>query len=793
MFEKMKKKELFDRVKFLENKTRDLEEKNNKLLLNIEKLENSEKRYRELFENSIFGMFQYTPDKEIISLNSSFAEIFGYDSPEEIINNIKDFGDAFYVDPKKREEVFKKVKESSSMVRFENEYIRKDKSVFMAELHMRLVRDEEGRELYYEGFIEDITERKKAEKALVESEIKWRTLYENLPGGSIVVSRDYIIQDVNELVCSVTGYKREELVGSSCDIICPKGPHKCPIFDMGKEKLTNDETAVKAQSGVKVPVLKSVRRLPVPGKELIIENFHVITLLKETQKALAQEKERLAVTLRSIGECVISTDINGKIELINNAAELLTGWTQEEAAGKSLKEILYMLNEESREKSITPFDRVIQNNEKVGFNEYNILISRDGQEKIISDTIAPIKDNEDNITGFVLVFHDVTEKRKMELERLKAHHLEALGILAGGIAHDFNNLLTSIIANITLARSFIKTENKAHKRLLEAEKASDRARALTKQLLTFSRGGVPVKEVASIGAIVEEATVFSLRGSNVKSEFFIPNDLWTVEIDEGQMCQAINNIVINADQAMEHGGLLKVSVNNIDVENGNNLPLEDGKYIKIDFEDEGHGISEEIIEKIFNPYFTTREKSSGLGLATVYSIIRQHGGHINVKSEVDKGTCFTIYLPAGKVFKEIECEDRGEEVLKQNRERILLMDDEEIILDVAAEALSTMGFRVSTCTDGKDAVYLYKKAMENGNPFSAVIMDLTVPGGMGGRETMKKLLEIDPEAKGIVSSGYSNDPVIANYRDYGFIGVVPKPYTVKELYCKLSSLINGDE
>ncbi|RJR18307.1 MAG: PAS domain S-box protein, partial [Desulfobacteraceae bacterium] len=722
-------------------------------LSEIKILKEREARFYSLLENSSLGIFQYSPDEEIIMVNPAYADIFGYSSPEDVIESVKNIGNTIYLDPARREEIIKYTRKHPEMCKFENYYRRKDGSIFTGELHIRLVRDCSGKELYFEGFVEDITERKQAEKALTESEVKWRTLYGSLPGGSFVVSRDYIIQDVNDLLCKITGYRREELVGEKCGIICPKGPHKCPIFDMGKEFLTNDETAVKARNGYKVPVLKSVRRLPVTDRELIIENFHDITVLKEAERALASEKELLAVTLRSIGDGVIATDIEKKITLINNVAELLTGWSRDDAEGKPLSDIFRVMREKSGKECEDSLDKAIKSRETVEFGEYKILISKNGRERIIADTVSPIRDKDNNIMGFILVFRDMTEKRTLEMERMKAQHLESLGVLAGGIAHDFNNLLTSILANVSLARQFIKPRDKSCKRLMEAEKACYRAKSLTKQLLTFSRGGVPVKKTVYIENILKDTTDFALRGSNVKSEFFVPHDLWPVEIDEGQFYQAINNMVINAYQAMPEGGILKVSACNVEITPEDNLPLTENKYIKITLEDRGIGIAEKDIPKIFDPYFTTKEKASGLGLATVYSIIKQHGGYIRVNSALNRGTVFSIYLPVSE--KEVFVKKEEEEGTEEIKGKILIMDDEEIILDVASEALTCTGYDVCVCKNGEEAIRLYREAMEKEIPFDAVIMDLTIPGGMGGKEAIKKILELDPEVKGIVSSGYS--------------------------------------
>jgi CheY-like chemotaxis protein/anti-sigma regulatory factor (Ser/Thr protein kinase) len=324
---------------------------------------------------------------------------------------------------------------------------------------------------------------------------------------------------------------------------------------------------------------------------------------------------------------------------------------------------------------------------------------------------------------------------------------------------------------------YVGKESRAYRRLEEAERATMRAADLTQQLLTFSKGGAPIKRSASIVEIIEESARFALSGSNVKCVCQFPDNLWSVEVDEGQMHQVFHNLVINADQAMPEGGIITVHADNAILGAGG--PVQAGKYVKIVFEDQGTGISEEHIQKIFAPYFTTKEKGRGLGLAVVYSIIKNHGGHITVESRLGAGTTFTLYLPASD--KPIAEEKGHEEEPIVGKGRILLMDDEDVVRDIAGEILKEIGYEVEIAKDGREALELYRTAEESARPFDVVIMDLTIPGGMGGKEAIKKLHEINPRVKAIVSSGYANDPVMANFRDYGFDAVIPKPYSGKDL------------
>jgi signal transduction histidine kinase/ActR/RegA family two-component response regulator len=403
--------------------------------------------------------------------------------------------------------------------------------------------------------------------------------------------------------------------------------------------------------------------------------------------------------------------------------------------------------------------------------------------------VDPILDDTGNLVGVVHTISDITEKRRIESELLKIEKLESLGVLAGGIAHDLNNLLTGVVGNISLARLYDNLADK-DRRLAEAEKSAMLIKELTQQLLTFSRGGAPILQTAAIGDLLKDSATFMLRGSNVKCEFSIPDELLPVEVDEGQMDQVINNLVINSKQAMPEGGTVRISAENTIIGAEPVLPLEPGAYIKISIQDEGTGIAKKHLERIFDPFFTTKQAGSGLGLATSYSIIEKHNGHITVESRIGVGTTFHIYLPASPAGALIEEQKENEKPIMGDG-KILVMDDEKHIRDLASDMLDKIGYKVITTIDGTEAIELYKEAMESGNPFDAVIMDLTISGGMSGKEAVQKLIEIDPEVKAIVSSGYSNDPVMADFGKYGFKGVVAKPYKIRELSEVLHRAITG--
>lgn len=509
--------------------------------------------------------------------------------------------------------------------------------------------------------------------------------------------------------------------------------------------------------------------------EVLSEGFRRLADLQD----LAAERERLAVTLRSIADSVVATDAEGRIRLMNRVAESLTGWEQAEAVGRTFPEVFDTRDEVTGEPKENPVDRALTAGAMTDLDLPTTLVARDGSQRLISTSSAPIRDNEGRTIGVVLVSRDVAAQRKMEEELLKTEKLESLGVLAGGIAHDFNNILTTIIGYLSLAKGKIEPASGLFEHLSEVEAAADRATDLTHQLLAFAKGGAPAKQAASMAQLLRDSATFTTRGSNVACDFDIDEDLWTVEVDRGQISQVIQNLVINADQAMPDGGRLFLQAHNITRLDVDRLPLAPGRYIYISVRDQGAGISEDHMQRIFDPYFTTKREGSGLGLATAYAIIKNHDGHLMVTSQLGQGTTFKIYLPASSLpLVEEERDGRG---LIKGEGRVLVVDDEEPIRRLAGEMLSRLGYVADFASEGREAIAKYRVALEAGDEFDVVIMDLTIPGGMGGREALGHLLDLDQDICAVVSSGYSDDPIMADHRRHGFSDVVAKPYDIIEL------------
>ena len=408
--------------------------------------------------------------------------------------------------------------------------------------------------------------------------------------------------------------------------------------------------------------------------------------------------------------------------------------------------------------------------------------------------LKPFQDKDLEVTiEMALYVAKVDAKRRKAEEALRqTQKLESLGTLTGGIAHDFNNLLSIIMGNIELAIDDLKPEAYPNSNLREAKKASLKAKELANQLIAFSKGGAPVKEVRSIANLVKETVNLILSESNVKSELFMSSDLYTVEFDQGQMKLAVKNLIVNAVEAMPDGGSIAIKAENFDNSSetpDSSLPLPAGKYVKISIQDHGAGIPAEHLSKIFDPYFSTNEieaqRGVGLGLAITYSIISKHGGCTTVESGAGVGTTFTIYLPA---LEKSTVDLKPVQKSEIRTGRILVMDDEEKIRNLANQVLSRLGYEPVLAADGAETIELYKIAIDSGKPFDAVILDLTIKEGAGGKEVIKQLMEINPDVKAIVSSGYFNDPVMTDFRKYDFIGALAKPYTIKDLSDSLNKV-----
>ena len=506
---------------------------------------------------------------------------------------------------------------------------------------------------------------------------------------------------------------------------------------------------------------------------------------KQTEDALRASEERFRLNFEQADVGIIDCTLAGRYIHVNRRFCGITGYRAEELRSLTFRELSHP---DDLEDELQAYTQVLQGKAASYVREKRYL-RKDRSIAWVNVSLSLVRDAAGVPQRFVGVIEDITYRKRMEQDLLRAQKLESLGILAGGIAHDFNNMLTAIVGQISATRMKLASTDPLGARLEEIEKATLHARTLTQQLLTFSKGGAPVKMALSLERLAGESVNLVLSGTSVTHSLSCDERLWAVDADEGQMSQAFSNLLINACQAMPGGGTIAIRMENVAIDRAGDPPLDAGHYVKLTFADEGVGIQPEHLPRIFDPYFTTKEGGSGLGLAVSYSIIRNHGGHIRVESAPGRGTTATVYLPAST--RTVDARPTDPDELVRGSGRVLFMDDEEMIRMVSGEILGTLGYEVEFAKEGREAVALYRQAREQGRPFDVVIMDLTIAGGMGGKEAIRLLREYDPGVKAIVSSGYSNDPIMARFQDHGFLDVIIKPYKSSELSAKLHRILTG--
>jgi len=514
------------------------------------------------------------------------------------------------------------------------------------------------------------------------------------------------------------------------------------------------------------------------ANRMLEDKIHARKELMKEREALRQSESKFRGLVESSSDWIWELDAKGVYTYSSPQIKAILGYTPDEINGRTPYDFI---PPEESERVAAVFRDLAESSDPIDTLE-SVALHKDGRQVILETNGVPVFNISGEIIGYRGVARDITDRRKAEEELQKMQKLKSIGILAGGIAHDFNNILMGLYGNISLAKHALPEKHPALAPLKDAESSMDRATHLTSQFLTFARGGSPVREKIRLDMLAEEVIRFDLSGSSIKPVFSISDGLYLADVDKGQIQQVFSNLTINASQAMPDGGHLYITLENANIEDGDVPNLSQGKYIKISVQDEGKGIERKNMHKIFDPYFSTKDTGIGLGLTTVYSIINRHEGSITVDSLPGTGTTFTIYLPASDSLYTPEiAESAAENLSEKQSARILVMDDEEMIRSMLEQMLVRSGFSVETASDGSHAIEMYRNALDKGDPFDVVIMDLTIPGGIGGREAIRDILKIDPEARVIVSSGYTNDPVMSNYSDYGFHGIAVKPYTIDKL------------
>lgn len=512
-----------------------------------------------------------------------------------------------------------------------------------------------------------------------------------------------------------------------------------------------------------------------------------ITDRVRAEEEITREKDQLTVTLQAINEGVISLNKEWTVVLANDMAEKILGIRRNTLVGQNICDIIFS---EEEKKHMVSYHHM---NTGQRLYPYQGSVCKqmyiDGSRRFVEIYQMPVYTGMNRLTAIVLILKDITERLNMENELLRRQKLESLSILTGGIAHDFNNILTAAMSNVAMAHIQMEKNGLSSEYLANAEQALQQARALVRQLSTFAKGGSPVKETTSLKELLEKIIQFTLSGARVSRNIIIAEDLDLVDIDTTQFGQVIHNLLLNAIQAMPEGGTLNLEGRNRQITEKDTLTLSPGRYVQVSITDTGVGIPEEYQKKIFDPFFTTKKEGSGIGLATAYSIIKRHNGYITVESEEKRGTTFTVFIPSSSSALTAKDQPQVRPFPERHTGRILIMDDDEMILKSTGSLLRTMGFEVDTVSDGEEALEISRRMRDMGKRYDCILMDLVIPGGMGGLDTITPMREIDPEVCIVVSSGYSQEEVLSNYRDYGFDGVIPKPYKIDELSSELNKIL----
>jgi PAS domain S-box-containing protein len=649
----------------------------------------------------------------------------------------------------------------------------------------------DGRPLGRRASNRDITERKWAEEALRESEEKYRLLVSQIPAVVFQGYGDWSVNFFDQKIEALTGYLKEEFNSRRLkwsDLILPEDLEQASrtfIYALNNDKSYQREYRMRRKDGT-IRWVQAMGQifLDAAGKvDHVSGVFFDITERKQAEQALREQTYFLQTLIDTIPSPIFYKNLQGVYLGCNRAFKDFMGVPKEEIIGRTVHELY---PEDLADKYFAKDQELFQN---PGVQIYDFIAQyADGTRHDVNFNKATYFTADGKLAGLVGVMIDITERKGAEAERLRFSKLESLATLAGGIAHDFNNILTGIMGNISLAM-LDQPQGPIRKNLAEAERACTQAQKLSRQLLTFAKGGAPIKELVPVADLVSETVSFTCTGSKARYTFNFPDDLWALEADPGQINQVIQNLAINALQAMPTGGTIAVKGENLVVEAESDLPLEAGKYVKISLKDQGVGIPADHLLRIFDPYFTTKQTGSGLGLATAYSVVQSHHGYISVESTLGEGTTFNIYLPA--LAQRIEPPDQRGEVMT-GQGKILVMDDEDMVRRTLEKMLGRLGYQVVLAEDGAEALELFSLARKSGQHFAAVILDLTVPGGLGGRETMEILLKVDPQVKALVSSGYSEDAIMAEFENYGFSGVIAKPYRIAELGRVLHKVLQKD-
>ncbi|MGD1075590.1 MAG: PAS domain S-box protein, partial [Thermodesulfovibrionales bacterium] len=741
-----------------------------------EALRESEERFRSIFNNTMDGivLVDATTRKTIMG-NRKMCAMLGCTEDELQTMRADDFHPADAL-PRVMKYLEETARGEISVV-YEMPMKRRNGSIFYADISASTLIL--GGRTHFIGVFRDATERKLAAQELRLSEEKFRRMIETMQEGMLMIDADARVTYANSRIAEMLGRSEKELlVGNLFDYIHEMSRDKARQSFECRKKGIKEVVDIRFTRKDGSSCWGLVTTTPITDTHgQFAGSFSMITDItkrKKAEEALRESEERLRQAIRVSQSGIFDHDHLTDTIYWSPQQREIYGWDPDETV--TLQKFLDCVYPEDRERIVAAV-RCAHDPAGVGLFDVEYRITRrDGTIRwlaVRSQTFFAGEGSASRKVRTVGAALDITEKHLLEEERLKSQKLESVGTLAGGIAHDFNNLLQGVFGYISLAKISLDRPDQVKAMLEQAEEAVHLSVNLTTQLLTFSKGGKPVKKLIGLQSTIENSVKFALSGSHTDHLLEIATDLWPVDADEGQLAQVIQNIVLNSHDAMAGRGTVRVFTANVNLAKGMNPGLPDGgRFVRIDFQDSGTGIPEQNLAKIFDPYFTTKQRGSGLGLATSYSIIKNHGGVIEVKSEEGKGSTFSIYLPAAEHAEAAVTATITP--VSEKKGRVLVMDDQKLVRSVAKKMIVALGHEVECVSDGKEAIEVFRHAREAGNPFDLVILDLTVKGGMGGEEAITMLLEIDPEVVAVVSSGYASNPVVADHRAYGFAAFLNK-------------------
>jgi PAS domain S-box-containing protein len=746
-----------------------------------------------IVEHSTDSIISLDLNNRITGWNEGARQIYGYSAEDMIGKPVSILNSPLLHD--EEAQLLEKIKTGERIESFETVRRRSDGRDIHISLTISPIKDATGKTIGASRIARDITERKRAEKALRESNERYRRITQTVTDYiyTVHLENGQPVRTTHSPACvAVTGYTSEEFTFQ-------------PLLWMHMV-LVEDRKLVLQQfqrilSGEDIPPIEHriqrkdgevrwVRNTPVPhldphGKLLSYDGLvRDITERKLAEEALQSSEEQLRLTMEKVPIGILVRDPSGEYLRVNDALGKLLGYTKDYLLQLKPKDIFHP---DDVDKTEGQFREMIQREENSSEIEAR-LIRKNGQTAQAHIRSGLVRDQTGKPLFIVQLIEDITLRKQSEEERVRSSRLDALGIFAGGIAHDLNNILMAITWNLDLAIREVTHSKTVSAYLEEARHAAFRASGLSRRFLTFSKGGAPVKKTVNLADVLAPSVDFALRGSNLRGNFQIHPDLTLVEIDVGQISQVIDNLIINAREACPTGGEIFVRADNVELTEQDSNELPPGRYVRIEVEDEGQGIPDTIIDKIFDPYFSTKDRGSGLGLATCYSIMKRHGGAIQVSSQANRGSIFTLLLPAAIGFSSSNT-STSVPVPLSGKGKILIIDDEPGIRKTLSQFLDSVGYQTECAESGNEGCVVFARAREELEPFDAVILDATIPGGLGGEAAFRALKKIDPLIKVILCSGYADNNLLNNWEELGFRGRFQKPFEASDLIKLLNKII----